>query len=474
MRDVVAGQDAVHGAGVRYLPKLTDELDDDYKARVQRATFYNATWRTISGLVGMVFRKEPNVDLPAVINDDMQADIDMQGTPLDVFAKQVTTDVITTGRLGILVDHPVQQTNADGTPITVAQSQALGMRPFLTFYTAENIINWKTRRVNNRQVLSMVVLTEKASTPKDEFEDTYETRYRVLDLEPFTNAYRVRVFRVKDGQPDELVSGPVYPLMNNKTMDFIPFLFIGVDGVDIDVDEPPMIDLADLNLAHYGVTADYEHGCHFTGLPTAWIAGYTAPLDAKGNPVQKSFYIGSPAVWTFQDPNAKAEYLEFTGQGLQSLKDNLDRKESQMAVLGARMLAAEKKQAETATTAAIHRTGENSILAGIAISVSLALKRALEIFAQWAGGDGEVKYDLNRDFLPVPMESAQLTALVSAWQAGALSTEDLFENLQRGDVISSEKTLEEQQAEIAATPPPLPVGVADPNADPDADKDKDE
>lgn len=472
MRDVVAGQDAVHNAGSLYLPRLKDETDLDYKARVKRAGFYNATWRTISGLVGMVFRKEPSEVLPAVIDETIQSDIDMQGTPLSVFTKKATTEVITTGRLGLLIDRPVQAANADGTPLTLAQVQALGQRPFLTMYPAENIINWKTRRINNRNVLSMVVLKETQANPKDEFEDTFETVYRVLDLAPFTNTYRVRLFRVRDGMADEQIGSDVYPIMNGQPLPFIPFLFVGVDGVDFEVDDPPLIDLCDLNLAHYNVTADYEHGCHFTGLPTAWIAGYTAPMDGNGKPIASSFYIGSPTVWTFSDPNAKAEYLEFTGQGLTALKDNLDRKESQMAVLGARMLAAEKKQAETATTAAIHRTGENSILSGIAISLSLAITRALEIFRDWAGGAGEVKYDLNRDFLPVPMEPAQLTALVSAWQAGALSTEDLFDNLQRGDVINSEKTLEEQQAEIAATPPPLPVGVADPNAVPEDDVDE--
>lgn len=474
MRDTAAGQDAVHEAGPLYLPKLADENETDYKARKLRSPFYNATWRTIAGLVGMVFRKPATEDFPAALSEDMLDDIDMQGTPLSVFVNNVTTDVLTTGRLGLLLDRPAAVANPDGTPLTVAQVEAQGLRPYLAMYPTEQIINWRKRRVNNKVVLALVVLKEVDEQPgATEFEFKYEDRYRVLDLDPDTNMYRVRIFKINADGKDELVSGPIFPLMNGATMPFIPFIFIGVNGTDIDVDNPPLIDLADVNLSHYRTSADYEHGCHFTGLPTAWIAGYQEQVGADGKPVAKSFHIGSPAVWTFPDPNAKAQYLEFTGQGLTTLKENLDRKESQMAVLGARMLAAEKKQAETATTAAIHRTGENSVLSSIAISISLALEQALTWFVEWAGGTGEVTYELNRDFLPVPMEPAALTALVSAWQAGAISTEDLFDNLQRGDVVDSTKTLEDQQTEIANTPPPLPVGVADPNAPPD-DEDEDD
>jgi len=472
MRDTVAGQDAIHAAGPLYLPRLTEEPEPDYAARKLRSPFYNATWRTISGLVGMVFRKPPTEVMPPAVTP-MLDDIDMQGTPFNVFVNNVTTDVLTTGRLGLLVDHPAALVNPDGSTPTVAQVQAAGLRPFLAMYAAEASINWKTRRVNNKQVLSLVVLKETAALPKDEFEDTDEQQYRVLALDPKTNLYRVRLFKIGLDGKDQQIGVDLFPLMNNAPMTEIPFIFIGVNGVDIDADEPPLIDLADLNLSHYRTSADYEHGCHFTALPTAWIAGYADTVDGQGKPVTKSFHIGSPVVWTFADPNAKAEFLEFKGQGLTTLKENLDRKEQQMAVLGARMLAAEKKQAETATTSAIHRSGENSILASIAISISLAVKRAMDIFSLWAGGTPNVEFDLNRDFMPVPMEPAQLSALVGAWQAGALSTEDLFENLQRGDVIDSKKTLEEQQAEIAATPPPLPVGVADPNAVDEEDEEDD-
>lgn len=452
-RDVIAGQDAVHKAGTAYLPKLKDQEETDYRAYVTRAGFYNATWRTIAGLSGMMFRKPPKVEIPAGIAP-MMADVDMAGTSLDVFARDIVTEVLGPGRVGILVDHPRVETVA---PLTVAAAEQLGLRPMLKTYRTESIINWKYTRVRNRWVLSLVVLAEKVEEAENEFKSKTVDQWRVLDL---TEAgYRQRVFQ--KGERDEFVQigDDAYPLMRNAPLDFIPFYVVGPDGVDSDLDEPPLIDLVDLNLSHYRTNADYEHGCHFTGLPTAVVSGYHPEETAP------KLYIGSQAAWVFPDPNAKASFLEFTGQGLGALKENLDRKEQHMAVLGARMLSEQKRAVEAAETAAIHRAGENSVLASIAQGVSEAITTALQVFADWAGASGKVEFELNRDYNPAMLDAAQLTALMKSVQLGTLSEQEHFDLMQRADIIDSEKTFEEHQEEVSQQGPTMPVPVAAPAND---------
>ena len=63
-RDVFAGEDAVKAAGVRYLPRLDSQSDDEYAAYKARTSFFNATARTVDGFVGLIFRREPTVKLP--------------------------------------------------------------------------------------------------------------------------------------------------------------------------------------------------------------------------------------------------------------------------------------------------------------------------------------------------------------------------------------------------------------------------
>lgn len=445
-RDVSAGRDAVHAKGTLYLPKLQDEEQNEYEKRRQRAGFYNATWRTISGMGGLLLAKEPIYTVPDTI-DPLLEDITLSGVPLDGFIQQLVEEALTVGRLGLLVDYPI----VEAAPATQAQAEQMGLRPMMALYRAESIINWQTGRVGNRTVLTKVVLTETATLPSDdEFATPTETRYRVLDL--FNGVYRQRVYRINDKDEDELVSEHV-PLMNGQPLTEIPFLIVGTDDVTPEVDAPPLIDLVDLNLDHYRVAADYENGCHMTALPTPYIAGYIRPEG------QASMYIGSTAAWVFPDPATKVGFLEFSGVGLGTLAANLDRKEQQMATIGARMLAPDKKVAETARVLTIHRGGENAILSSIAQVLSLAMEIQLKKFVEWAGADSSaVDYDINRDYLPAQMDAANLTAIVAAWQAGAISRDTMFQNLQQAEIIDPETTLEDETAKIHAEPPTAMLG----------------
>jgi len=255
-----------------------------------------------------------------------------------------------------LVDYPA----VDTTGMSRAEAERLNIRPFMQLYKAESIINWRTQNVNGAKIVTMVVLTEQMEVAQDEFTTTTETVYRVLDL--IDGIYRVRLMNGKG----ELVSDVRFPKMNGQFMTEIPFTFVG--GVDIR--KPLLIDLVDTNLAHYRNSADYEHGLHFTGLPTPYVAGVTLG-DGQ------SLTIGSKTAWVFSDPSANAGYLEFKGDGLKTLAEALKQKEHRMSVLGARMLADEKRTSETTSTVELRTAGERSILAATAYDVSDAIRKSL-------------------------------------------------------------------------------------------------
>ncbi len=434
-RDVAEGQDAVHEAGELYLPRLQAQNDSEYAAYKKRAGFFNATRRTIAGLQGMIFRKPPLVTVSKQVEPLLET-VTTCGKTLQTFALELTGECLTTGRAGILVDYP----RVEGIGLTGADAIALNLQPNLAMYRAETIVNWRESRVANRKVLSKVVLLEDADD-----EDGDEMVYRVLDLE--TGVYRVRLFKQKEYENGDLGAGligdEVFPIMNGATMQFIPFYFVGVSNLNADPEDPPLIDLVDTNLGHYRTLADYEHGCHFTGLPTGYVTGHTANED-------DSVYLGSQTMLVFPDPDTKVGFLEFTGVGLKTLENNLDRKEQQMAVLGARMLEAQRKGVESADTAMVHRSGESSLLASAARTISMALEKALAVFSAWAGAQNdEVEVALNHDFFPVPMNPLLLTALVTSWQAGAISKETLFDNMKQGEIISDSADFEEEEAKIA-------------------------
>lgn len=459
-RTVASGQKAVHAAGTLFLPRLSDQDDESYKAYKLRASFFNASWRTISALSGLIFRKPPVVDAPESIKT-MIEDVTGTGINFQIFLQQVTLEVLTTGKLGVLVDYPPQSTEG----MTQADVEAKNIQPTMQFYKAESFYNWKIGRVNNKTVPVEVRLMEDYSYPAEGFENPKtETRYRVLDLvrrprgdevdENEGLVYRVRIYRIEDKDKEQQqVGSDLYPLMNGKPLSYIPFFSIGVDDTDIDnVPEPPLIDLVDLNLAHYRMNADYAHGLHFTGLPTAVVSGYSPENKAD------KLYIGSQSAWTFPDPQASATFLEFTGTGLGSLEKALERMEQQMSVVGARLLVAEKKATETAQAARIYKAGETSILAAIANTISIGLTKALNTFCEWAGQPGKWSVKLNDEFMSPEVTYQELQAWLHAWQSGApgFSDEGFFSLIKQRELVASDVTLEDEQSRIASKRPPAP------------------
>lgn len=143
-RDVFAGEDTLKSAGVRYLPRLDSQTDDEYLAYKSRTSFFNATARTADGFVGLIFRRDPTFKLPdgkSGIGAAMAKfldDADMLGTTWVSYAKNITSEVIGVGRAGTLIDW-----EAD-----------VERRAYAVLYQAEQIINWRTSRVNGRNVLS--------------------------------------------------------------------------------------------------------------------------------------------------------------------------------------------------------------------------------------------------------------------------------------------------------------------------------
>lgn len=432
--DASEGQYKIHQKNTAYLPRLRGEEQNDYETRLKRTPFFNATWRTISGLKGMVFRKPANIVAPAGAERFIN-NVDLAGTPLDVFVQGVFERVLKTGRSGILVDYP---SIANANRLTIADAEQLGLRPMMVHYTEKAIINWRTTRIAGSEVLTLVVLQEEAAMAQNEYSHETQTVFRVLDLTP--DGYRQRLFQRVDNA-DSQVGEDLYPLMNNQPLRRIPFYFAGVDSISPAVSSPPLLDLVDMNLAHYMVTSDYEHACHFSGLPTLFITGHR--MEDGDPPIT----LGGTSANCLPDPMAKAFYVETTGD-FPALRTNLEDKKSQMAVLGARMLEMQKSSVESAETQKTRQSGEQSQLAAMSQVINITITNALTTFLRWAGLTGDVAYTLNNDFMPIRMSAQELTALIGSWQSGAISSQTLFDNLQDGEIIAQGVTFEVEQERI--------------------------
>ena len=442
-RNVIAGEDAVKAAGEKYLPKLDSQSADEYRAYKTRAAFFNAAARTAEGFVGLLFRREPTVRLPekssgvGVALAASADDLDLLGTSLSAYAKNVVEEVVSVGRCGTLVDWENEG----------------HQRAYAALYTTEQILNWRTARVNGRNVPVLIVLRESVEVVGDDGFDTQAVeQLRVLKLEASGDAWKcvVELWQPKQSQKNRrktewvLVDTRV-PLRLGKPLPLIPFVFHGPRHSLPLVDKLPLADIIAVNLDHFRLDADYKHGLHFTALPTAWVSGFD-----KGNDLR----IGSSTAWVAEAPGATAGFLEFTGQGLTTFERAMDRDERLMAVLGTRMLAEQKRVGESADAIAMRQSGENSVLGALAASVSDSLTHVLRWLHWWHSTEDkpdlvstdQVLVSLNTDFSLQGMDSNAITALVAAWQAGAISRDTMIDCFRKGEVIPDGRTNAEEKA----------------------------
>lgn len=437
MRDALSAEVAKE----KYVPKLSDQDAAEYQAYVSRAEFYNATARTKTALVGLLFAKPPKVELPEALKS-IGENISLDDDSLEALAKNIADECLSVGRCGVLVDLP----SVEKSEYSRLEAERLNLRAYATLYKAENIINWKTTKINGSNVTSLVVLMESYEEPTaDEFVYLAKTRYRVLDLKD--GYYRQRVFEETNGTAVPV--SEIYPSANGKRLPYIPFTFFNVNDLKTDIDKPPLLDLARINISHFRSEVDLEHGTHFTALPTPYVTGYQGD-DSK-------LKIGSTVVWAINNPDAKVGFLEFSGAGLSTLENRIAVKEKRMSILGARLLLDEKKTAEATETLQMRKSGENAVLTNVATTISEGIVSFLKDIAFFENIAGEnLIYDINTDYNLTMVDPQIIAQIIAGIQGALIPNEVLYDVLLKGELMPKNiQSYEEYQAQIDSAKPAL-------------------
>lgn len=130
--DVSGGTAQMRAKSTEYLPQEPAEQSGAYNRRLGRSVFFNAYSRTRDALVGMVFRNDLKLDgdVPGNIRGHLE-NIDLAGSHIDVFAKELFTDAFE-GHAFVLVDMPPALPEGS----TKADEIESGRRPYWVTYKA--------------------------------------------------------------------------------------------------------------------------------------------------------------------------------------------------------------------------------------------------------------------------------------------------------------------------------------------------
>lgn len=438
MRDVNEGRAAVLKTGKIYVPDLPGATPKENDAYRMRGSFYNALSRTVFSMTGMLFQKDIKIKFPAPLLSYL-SDVTMTNVTAEMFAFTAALETTLIGRYGILVDFD----NED-------------KRPNLSGYVAESIISWRT---DDDGVLTRVVLYESyaAEDPEDPFLQKQGQQYRVLLLE--NGMYSQQLYRKQGDSADFTVfEEQIIPTRRGVPLPFIPFVFLGPLHVTSDIVRPPLLDLADVNLAHWRNSVDYEYGLHLLALPTPWVAG----MKSKSGNGEEALSIGPAVVWELE-VQGSAGMLEFTGTGLKTVSDAMEEKKVQMATLGARLMDSQKSKQQTATEVQLQHSGDTVTLHTMSIAMGQGLTIALQLMAWWTGTqalptDTEVSVELTKDFLNVRATAQEVQTALLAVQAGEISFATFWNLLQQGGWARDGVTADEEREQIEIEKPAAAAG----------------
>jgi Domain of unknown function (DUF4055) len=421
IRAAVEGEEAIKQLGEAILPKPnpTDTSKENaarFQAYLQRAVWYNVSGRTLAGLTGFVFRKDPVIELPELLKP-MLDNVDGSGVTMVQQAKAALRSVLAFGRAGLLSDYP----HVEG---ATTQQDILDGRiaPTIVLYQPEQITNWFVSFVGAKAVLDLLVLRENYTVPvaENEFQMQSRIQYRVLTRTP--EGVTGRIYREEGSEPgfkEQTQLSYVVTDKAGKPLPEIPFTFLGAVNNDPEVDGSPLLDLVNLNIAHFRNSADHEESCFIVGQPTPWASGLTEQWVKEV--MHGQLHLGSRAVIPLPQGGA-AGLLQANPNTMPF--EAMKHKELQMVALGAKLVE-QKDVQRTATEASMDQASETSTLTAAATNVFQGYRRALTFCGLFVGAETvKLGFDLSEPLTRDVITPEQATAIATAWMQGLVDYEE--------------------------------------------------
>lgn len=420
MRDATRGETAIKREGTSYLPMppgFTEAPDNGvamYNDYMDRAQFPEIVQPTAGGMVGIIHRTEAQITLPDAM-EPLWEKATKEGLPLEDFHRRITMELLTTGRFAILVD---------ALPAEEGGSEV----PYLAGYKAEALINWDTEQ-------TFYVLDE-SGLEREGFAWKDVERARVLQLKD--GVYTQTLY---NGDTPEEATTPT--ARGGRPLNVIPFVVLGTTDLSVEPDDPPLLGVARSAKAIYQLSADYRYQLYQTGQETFVVINADAP-DKVGAGIILSLKADGGA----DAPQPDAKYVGPSGSGINAHRQAILDERGVAAQAGAKLFSSGAQGQESGEALRIRYAAETATLTSISQVSAKGLESALKLIALMMGLPqseiDKIVVKPNLRFVESTLSPSEAVQLVKLWQDEAISYETLYENLQRGEIASSERGFEEE------------------------------
>lgn len=412
--DLLGGTATMRKAAQTYLFKMEMEEPDSYRKRLERSTLYPALSETLSQMTGRVFFNPIDV---ADVTETVQAlfdDVDLAGNNLDVFASRWFYSALAYGCSFALIDFTRVEVVKSR-----AEEKALNARPYWVHIKPHQVLGIKTARVNGKQAITQFRYVVNEQVEDGEFGVKTVKHVYVYEIG------KVRKFSEAEGE--FRLESELLLTAQNRPLDFVPVVpFITKRNELTNAIEPPLMELAYLNVKHWQSQSDQDNITNIARVPL---------LAIYSNDEVKLLAIGGSAIHLPVD--SSMQFVEHSGQAIASGVESLKDLEEQMKTAGAKLLT-KTALAMTDSQARDEAGKEISQLRLLANRFEDAIDLALEYTGHWLGiakeqvGNVQISGNIENDLDP----SASMASVIQLRNAGVISNQSTFNEAKRRGLLA--------------------------------------
>jgi hypothetical protein len=426
---LIGGTTSMRKAGKAYLPKWPREDESDWDIRKSMSTLLPAFKRTIAVMTGKPFSKAITFsdDLPEPIKLGFN-DSDMQGNNLHSFASEVMQDALAFGISGVLVDVP----RTNGTNKTKADDKALGVRPYLVHIKHDQILGWKSERINGAMVLTQLRISMSVSADDGE----YGTKQVNQVLELTRGAFKIH----QESEKGYVVVDEGFTTI--KVIPFVPF-YGRKQGFMCGIS--PLLDLAHLNVKHWQHQSDQDDSAVFSRKRLLAFIGIDNGAQVV---VSSNGAINVPLGGDIKIVQGSAEAVTIGRTELQAL-------EQHMIMTGAEILQPRADTLKTATQSVSEDEANKCELQRITEQFEDGLDMIVDLQCQQLGIKPAGNVTLFKDFAANMLSDASAQLIISMADGGFITKQTALIEMQRRGILSADIDPETELEEVDAQPPSL-------------------
>lgn len=433
IHDLLGGTYAMREARTKWLPQEPAETSVAYDARLNRSILFNGYRDTLNKLKDRPFTREIGItDIPDELSY-LEKDVDGNGKSLETFCKEVLENIIKYGLCHILVNHTRVEDIEEGKVLTKEQEKRLGVRVYLVNVSPANLIGWQTRQEENKTKITQIRIKSTEIEPDGDYGDARTTYIKVYNEDSW------EIHKQDDDNEDK------YELIEEgiSTLGFIPLVSIYASAKGIMVAEPPLMDLAWLNLVHWQSYSDQRNILRFSRFGLIFGKGMPEKMIKDG-----ALEIGPSKAYLIAAKDADMKYVESEGRAIEAGRKDIEDIEQKMRVLGNQPLM--RDLPNTATAEKIDEGRTVSQLQSWVRSLENGIKEALKLACQWRKitPKDTMGVDIYRDFEALVLGGEDKELLLKIREAGEITNVRFLKEMKRRSVFSQDMDPETEAEEI--------------------------